>query len=106
MSEVYEEIYPQKYIAYDKSVHALSAWGRLQDAGIPEGYKNEDHFCLECHSCRCYMLYYNNGGRMDGYYVCPTCGKTVTEFSLYASSASEYNRNTKRQTFENDNDWD
>ena len=56
MSEVYEEIYPQKYIAYDKSVHAVSTWGRLQDEGIPEVYKNEDHFCLECHSCHCYML--------------------------------------------------
>lgn len=115
MSEEYVEYYaPFHFKAYAHSLSRGYPIIHSVDKVIPDAYKNPDHLIILCHACESYMLYKNDAGtRMDGYYICPNCGKRVREETLYRQLQRDdledderERRKREKRALESDNDWD
>ena len=114
MSDEYEDVCPFHFKAYTRSLSRGHSIIPSVDKVIPDVYKNPEHIVILCNACKCYMLYKNDlGTRLDGYYVCPNCGKRVREETPYRQLQRDDLEDDKREVrrqeklaWENDNDWD
>ncbi len=114
MTDEYGELYNGfRFTSYDHGLGHSAVLSGDDEMDIPDDYKNPDKLVIWCHNCCCYMVFCESDERLEGYWRCPECGKTIKEMTAYRRISQDDRLDEKREQqkqqqwdSENDNDWD